>query len=491
MFLKATPKQQTKYLLKERLKSVPINWSDFVALTTIRSGKQMLQFIPYEYQRILVRLMETYNNIVIVKSRQMGTTQAVTSKFLHDTCLNPASSSVAFMRNGDDVGSLSRRIKQMLLGLREYVTPENDHVGYLKLKGFGDFYIKNSSREGTRSLDSVTNLLFDESAFILRIADIYAASSPSSALAGDAITKLIVSTPSAKSGWYWERLNENNGTMDIEEICRRVAVGELYKEIPGLYWWIDEVGSVKLVLHWLAHPIYAEINLTYPGGYLAYRQSKDGTDDETIAREYNLQFINSATSVFTSELVSLGACGNHEEWVDPDADYFLGLDTSTDGADYCVAYVLKLKDGIYSEIALYRKRQQTSEYHLSHISDLILLYRPAKIGIEVTGGVGTLYLERLQKQFKDIEFQAIHTSQDSKNAMISAAVLLLEKEVLKFPSNSPVKSEFLSFQRTGKQLGAANGQYDDTVMALAFAVAAADSYHPLGFNFKKLPRTKY
>lgn len=271
------------------LKPVPQNWDEFVALTTIRSGKKMTPFAPYPYQKILVGLMERFGNIVVVKSRQMGTTQAVTSKFLHDACSNAGSSSVAFMRNGDDVGSLSRRIKQMLQGLEEYVKLENDQVGYLKLKGLGDFYIKNSSREGTRSIDSLSNLLFDEAAFCVNIAQIYAASSPSSALVGDDITKMIVSTPSAKFGWYWDRLSENNATTDIEEMCKYVASGQIYSEIPGLYWWIDEAGICKVILHWLAHPVYAQIHRDHPGGYLAYRQQKDGTDEETIAREYDLK----------------------------------------------------------------------------------------------------------------------------------------------------------------------------------------------------------
>jgi hypothetical protein len=477
--LTPTPRQLEKVQIKDSaiaLKPVPTNWDEFVALTTIRSGKSMIRFDPYEYQKVLVWLMEKFNNICVIKARQMGTTQAVSSKFLHDTCLNTASSSVAFMRNGDDVGSLSRRVKQMLAGLEEYVKPENDQVGYLKLKGLGDFYIKNSSKEGIRSIDSVSNLLFDESAFILNIASIYAASSPSSALVGDAITKVIVSTPSAKSGWYWDRLSENNGNRDIEEICDRVSKGELYKPIPGMYWWVDDAGVCKVVIHFLAHPVYANIHKSHPGGYLAYRQEKDGSDEETIQREYNLKFVNAATSVFVSEIVSPGAVGQHEEYRDPDAQYFMGIDCATTGGDYLVCYVIKRKFGVYSEVALHRKRQQTSEYHLSHISDLIIKYQPNVVGIETTGGVGTVYLERLQEQFKGLDFQGITTNTDSKNAMIARLVLVLEKNRFKYPSNSPIKLELLSFQRVGKKLQASEGNHDDTVMALSFAVAVGESY---------------
>ncbi|MEA5605271.1 hypothetical protein [Nostoc sp. UHCC 0252] len=45
-----------------------------------------------------------------------------------------------------------------------------------------------------------------------------------------------------------------------------------------------------------------------------------------------------------------------------------------------------------------------------------------------------------------------------------------------YPSNSPIKLELLSFQRVGKQLQASEGNYDDCVMALSFAIAVGESY---------------
>ena len=486
--LTPTPKQLGIVKTKENaiaLKPIPRKWDEFVGLTTIRSGKKMLTFTPYPYQRILVGLMERFSNIILVKSRQMGTTQAVASKFLHDTCLNSGSSSVAFMRNGDDVGSLSRRVKQMLQGLEEYVIPENDQVGYLKLKGLGDFYIKNSSREGTRSIDSLSNLLFDEAAFCANINQIYAASSPSSALVGDDITKMIVSTPSAKFGWYWDRLSENNGTIDIEQMCHLVASGDLYNEIPGLYWWIDEAGIVKVVLHWLAHPVYAQIHREHPGGYLAYRQQKDGTDEETIAREYDLKFINAATAVFTSEIVSPGATGQHEDYRDPDAQYFIGLDVASTGNDYLVCYVIKKKNNIYSEVAIHRKRNTSIDLHLFHIFELIVKYQPDVMAVE-TNGLGQAYLERIQRKFKGLKVEGIHTSQDSKIAMIGGLSLVLEQNRFRYPSNSPVQPELLSFQRNGKKLEASHGQHDDCVMALSFAIAVGESHEGWNVDFTKI-----
>ncbi len=465
---KITPnaKQINKYFqTKNNLKSIPTNWEQFIALTTIRSGGEMKKFEAYEYQKILVRLMQQYPNIVVLKSRQMGTTQAVLSKYLHDSCLNAAASNILFMRNGDDASAISRRARQMLLSIPEYAVADNDNVGYLKIKNGGDLYFKNSSSEGSRSLDSATGMLFDEAAFVENIQQIYAASSPSSALSGDKLQKLIVSTPSAKSGFYWDKLNENNGENDIEQLAIEVSEARLYKEIPGIYWFIDSVGCCKLIIHFLAHPIYSQIP-----NYLEYRLQQDGTDEETVQREYNLRFIDSAVSIFLPELIRKNAIGNYEAIRDKDAEYYCGLDTSTTGNDYTVFTVIKYKNGKYSLVNVYRKRQQTSDYHIYQISEVIKIFKPSKIAIEITGGVGVIYQEQLNRLHKNICFEAIRTTGDSKPLMISNLVLAMEKEVFEYPEKCPIVEEMLSFRREGNKLEAAPGKHDDTIMSTAFGM---------------------
>ncbi|BAY67208.1 hypothetical protein NIES22_73710 (plasmid) [Calothrix brevissima NIES-22] len=468
-------KARTKLIGQNLLKKVPDNWEEFVRLCTIRSGGKMVQFVPYEFQRILIRLRQQYPNIVLIKSRQLGVTQSVASDDLKDACTNPASSSVFFMRNGDDVGSLSRRIKQMLQGLKEYVTPANDSVGYIKINNLGDIYIKNSSREGIRSLDSITNQTYDESAFIENIESIYAASNAASALVGDNVKKMIISTPSAKMGWYWGQLSQNNND-DIEEICKQVAEGHLYKDIPGFYYFVDSAGVLKVVLHWRCHPVYRQIDKEYPGGYLTYRMKQDNCDEEIVLREYDLRFIDSSVAVFTSDLVRASAVGEWEDIRDFTAEYFIGIDTATLGSDYCVAIVLKKKSEQYSVVAMHRKRQQTSVYNLFEIGRLIEKYKPDRISVETTGGVGVLYLESLTREFPGYSFEAIKTTGDSKPTMVSGLQLVLEKNCLIYPAKSPIKDELLSFRRLGNKLEASSGQHDDTVMALCFALVVAQNH---------------
>jgi len=466
--IKPTPTQLKKYFnIVSNLENIPDEWEDFARLTTIRSGGEMVKFDPYLYQIIISKLMDLHNNIVCVKSRQLGLTQVTISKFLHRACKNAAYSGIVFLRNSNDASAVSRRTKQLLTGLSEYVQPDSDNVGYLKLKNLGEIYFKNGSREGSRSYDSVIDFLFDEAAFSENIDQIYAASSPSSAMSGDKITKMIVSTPSAKSGWYWDKLNQNNNGIDIEAICKRVACGDLYKEIPGLYWFEDSQGALKLIVHWKVHPIYSKIE-----NYLEYRLKQDGTDSETILREYDLQFIDSAISVFSIELIRANSIGKYEDFKDHECDYYCGLDTSTMGSDYTVFSVIRhdIQEDIYNLVHVYRRRQETSATHIYQISKLINLYQPISVGIETTGGVGNIYLEELSKINPGTKFENIKTTRDTKTTMISTLILGLEKNQFKYPENSLLIDEMLSYRRIGAKFESAGGKHDDIIMSVSFAL---------------------
>ncbi len=485
MIAPLSPKARAKVTRSQQKVSsapVPSRWEDFARLCTIRSGGEMRQFVPYPYQRLLIDLAQKYPNILILKSRQLGITQALTAKFLHDACLSPAASSILFMRNGEDASAISRRTRQMLTSISEYAKATNDNVGYLKIADGGDLYFKNSSRQGSRSLDSITGMLFDESAFIENIEEIYAASSPSSALSQGKIQKFIVSTPSARNGWYWNKLNENNGNIDIEQLAIDVADGKISGEIPGTYHFVDRAKCCKLILHWKAHPVYREIP-----NYLQYRLEQDGTDWETVLREYDLRFVDSAVSIFDANLVALNAIGSYEQDRDNSACYFIGVDPNFGGNDFCTAPVLKWDGQVFNVVDCYRKRKETSDYHLYHIRETIEKWQPERVGVETNGG-GKIYLEQLTKWFPNIEFIDIRTSESSKPVMISRLRLALEREAFIFPANSPLKDELLTFRQQGKRLEAAPGKHDDYVMGSAIALTAANQEpKKKGFHFTSLP----
>lgn len=475
------------------LKPIPTDFSDFVKNCEIRSGSEMKLFSPYKYQEILVKLRRQFNQIIICKSRQLGCTQVLSADDVHQACMNQAFSSCFFQKNQKDVTSLSLRIKQMIHGLKDYgITLDNDTQSYIRIKNKGDIYLRNSSKEGTRSLDSLSRITWDESAFLENIQHIYESSAASSSLVENC-SKVLISTPSAKGGFYWDKLNSDN-LEDIELVCEKVASGELYSDdLPGFYYFIDSRNVLKVIIHWRCHPIYNQINDSYPGGYLQYRQDKDGLSEEIVKREFDLKFIDSSKAYFSSFTVSECIDGeDYEDGLDVNADsYWMGVDPnfSASGEDYFCVAVLKLKDGVYTLVNLYRKRKMSSEYHLYQTSKLIEFYRPKRVIVENNSG-GAIIVEQLQKQHGSI-IVGQRTSSENKHVLIGRILLALEKKVCVFPEKSLLIQELLNFRQIGNKLQASQDQHDDAVMALAHCLSgcplANDEYSPFAsVNFDDL-----
>jgi hypothetical protein len=122
------------------------------------------------------------------------------------------------------------------------------------------------------------------------------------------------------------------------------------EEEPFQYW-VDSGGWGKLAIHWKAHPKYGQ-----NPNFLQEVHEKQKLSWETIRQEYDLNFEESAESLFSADIVRRGADGILESDRQDNASYYLGVDTSALGSDYFVGLVLKELDGLYSVVYLYRKR---------------------------------------------------------------------------------------------------------------------------------------
>ena len=413
----------------------PLNWVDFARNCKIRSGGNVIKFDPYQYQIDLVNLM-LERSVCIVKSRQLGISETITCFMLWRACLNPGYLGLVFSKTQTDSSLLARRMKRMIESLGLKTVTEN--LSDIEIKGKGRILFRNSKPDSARGIESVCDVFLDELAFLETGKEVYDALAPAMQMVGDKARVFAVSTPDGKSGFFYDLLTSNNEEKDIETICEQVSKGD---SNPFQYW-VDSGDWGKVLIHWKAHPKY--------GGnpkFLEEIHEKQKLSWDIIQREYNLSFKDSAIGVFSSDLIRKNAIGSTEENIDKNAEYYCGLDTSTTGADYTVFSILKFKKGKLSLVHLYRKRQQTSEYHLYQIGELISTFKPRKVGVETTGGVGQIYLENLVKQFKNTSIEAIRTTGDSKPVMISNMVLALEKELLNYPPNSPLIDEMLSFRR--------------------------------------------
>ncbi|MFM6007551.1 MAG: hypothetical protein ACKPB7_30550, partial [Sphaerospermopsis kisseleviana] len=102
---------------------------------------------------------------------------------------------------------------------------------------------------------------------------------------------------------------------------------------------------------------------------------------EIINQEYNLSFQESECNYFSVDIIRKNAIGNDEDYQN-NGLYFLGVDSATTGNDYAVCVVLKYeKNGNYSLVSYYRKRNQSSEYHLYQIGEIINKYKPVIVGV--------------------------------------------------------------------------------------------------------------
>ena len=165
--------------------------------------------------------------------------------------------------------------------------------------------------------------------------------------------------------------------------------------------------------------------------------------------------------------------GEYESPVEK-ATYLLGIDCSGIGEDYTAVVVLKKLGNKLSLVKLYRKRKETSDYHIYQIRQIINEYKPQTVAIEVTGGTGQVYLEQLSKAHPKIAFETIKTTRDTKPTMVDRLKLALEKGELSYPAKCPLVDELLSFRREGRKLQAASGKHDDVLMATCFAITVTE-----------------
>jgi len=436
----------------------PSNWVDFARKCKIRSGGNVVSFNPYDYQIDLVKLM-IERSVCIVKSRQLGISETITCFMLWRACLNPGYLGLVFSKTQTDSSLLARRMKRMIESLGLKTVTEN--LSDIEIKGKGRILFRNSKPDSARGIESVVDVFLDELAFLETAKEVYDAVTPSMQMVGDKARIFAVSTPNGKSGFFWDLLNSNNGQLDIELLCNSVSKG-ITKPFQS---WVDSGGWAKVLIHWKEHPIYGS-----NPNFLQNIHEKQKLSWATIEQEYNLNFQESEVNYFSADIIRKCAVGEPEQ-VSADAFYFIGIDTATVGQDYCVAAVLKANNYCYHLVDVYRKRGQSSEYHLFHIGELINKYSPVAIGIEVTGGTGQVYLESLENSFVFKKFHAIRTTGDSKPLMLDRLKLLLEREKFIYPKNSPIVDELLNFKRSENKLEAGAGKHDDVIMACAFCLA--------------------
>jgi len=460
--LNYTIKNINKHLKKtNKTQSVQVSkhWQEFAAKCQIKSGAKITFFSAYDYQIELSKLIDKYQSIFIFKTRQLGITETVSCKLLHKACQNKAYNAAILSIGQSESSNIAKRVRSMTATIPT-IAFASDSLTNLEINNGGRLIFRPSTESSIRSFESISDLFFDEAAFVPKIQQIYSGAIPSQSMVGASARTIVVSTPNGRASWFWEMFDSGNGDIDANQIRLEIISGKK----PPFYYWIDEAGNCKVFIHYRAHPIYGnEFN------FLAKIKKKYNLTDSALQREYNFGLDDSIATVFDHSLIKQATIG---EWEAPQfrSKYIVGVDPATGGSDYFCAQVWDITTAPYRLVAQYRDRRSVS-FGIEQVTKLCDQYRPLICAVE-SNAAGAAIVESLIDKMPWQEICPVHTSATSKRINTDRLVLLHETSDIQYPADSALPDELQHFLQldTGKR-EAASGWHDDTVMAAAIAFA--------------------
>src|SRR4028119_1093715 len=434
--------------IKRNLYNVPEDFKEFATLCRIRSGKKSIPFELYDYQVELAKVLDLHRGMIVFKTRQLGATETIACKFLHKAILNPAYVAGILSMGQEESSNVARRIRKMPAAIKNFQFGTNN-LKDLELKGGGRVVFRPSTDNAIRSLESVSDLLFDESAFVDNAEEIYSSAVPAQEMVGDEARTAIVSTmsQSGKLSWFWKMFASNNGSIDAERVCARVRenLDEPYQ------FWVDDTGWAKVILHWRSHPIYSQIP-----DYLEKTKNEKKLTEDKVQREYNLGIPASGASLFQADLVNLFAIGN---WLPPRVNrvYLAGIDPNFGGTDYFCMLIWDVAEAPYQLVCQYRDNSHSNSYHQEKVLQLLDSYQPAITAIESNSG-GAVILEDLIVARSSLRFEKVNTSAVSKRVNTDRLAIALEGGTVYYPPDWEGIEEMKNFstkerKADGKSVG--------------------------------------
>lgn len=449
-------------LQSESTVQVPGNWQEFARDCQIKSGARIVSFMAYDYQIELSKLIDKYQSIWIFKTRQLGITETVSCKLLHKACQNKAYNAAVLSIGQSESSNIAKRVRSMVSTIPS-VTFASDSLTNLEVNNGGRLIFRPSTESSIRSFESVSDLFFDEAAFVPKIQQIYSGAVPAQSMVGDEARTIVVSTPNGRASWFWEMFDADNGDIDANQVRLEIINGKK----PPFYYWIDDAGNCKVFIHYRAHPIYGN-----DPEFLAKTKKKYNLIDAALQREYNFGLDESIANVFSYELIKQAAIG---QWQEPQFrnKYIIGVDPATGGSDYFCAQVWDITAAPYRLVAQYRDRRSVS-FGIEQVTKLCDQYHPLICAVE-SNAAGAAIVESLINKIPWQEICPIVTSATSKRINTDRLVLLHETSDIQYPQDSMLPEEFQHFLQTdtGKR-EAASGWHDDSVMAAAIAFAVLD-----------------
>jgi hypothetical protein len=440
---------------------IPTDFREFAKLCRIRSGSSIVPFELWDWQEELSQIADNYRGLVAYKTRQLGVTELFACKMLHKACLSNAYSGAVLSMGGKETSKVAKRVRRMPGQIPGFKFAGNA-VTLLEVSGGGSIAFCPSTDNAVRSIESVHDLLFDESAFVGNIAEIYSSAVPAQEMVGDIARTWVISTmsPEGRLAWFWhEMLAASNGNVDLEERIAKAREG-----IAPFQWWVDENGWAKVIIHWKVHPIYSQIP-----NYLEKTKKEKKLTEDKLQREYNLGLPESGGSLFLNEHVVKCAIG---QWKRPTAKrtYLAGIDPNFGGNDYYVCLIWDVTAKPYSLVAQFRENNRSNTYNEEKTVDLLNEYEPAITAVEKNSG-GAIVLEKLIKQCPKLRFEPVATTATSKRINTDRLALAVEFHEVTYPKDWEGILEMKNFSLLTRQATSGN---DDCLSAWAVAWAWLD-----------------
>jgi hypothetical protein len=455
--------------LAQTEQQVKQSWPEFARGTYIRTGKKVQPFEVYDYQRRMIELIEAHRGAVIVKTRQLGATEALASWMLHKAVEDPSFAGAVFSRNAIDTANVARRVS--LMAATAQIELNADNTERVQVKDAGQIFFRPSTTDSGRGLESIHTLLYDEAAFQPGLSKLFSSSSPSQSMLGDDARTVFISTPASMTGMFWQLLSQGNPPdVDVLKVCKQVADGELFSEgMPGFHYFVDSSGWVKIILHHRCHPVHGK-----DPNYLETVRARDKLSEDTLQREFNLSFDTAGGSVFDQAMCDRAMRGR---WLPayPNRRYILACDPALGGSDFFTAGIIDITTPVASLVAWVHEHLKTTDYYIERVLDLVDDYKPQCMVCEQNNG-GQVYMDQLVLKRPNLRMEGVFTTNQSKPVMIGKLNLLLERNQLELPSEAVIRDEFRNFMKheDGK-MRAGEGFTDDIVMMLAIGSTQIDT----------------
>ena len=452
---------------------LPKRWPDFAARTYIASQGKFLRFRPWDYQLDLIRTIRAYQNVYVNKARQTGVSETIISYMLQQAIQRPAWVGIIFSKTGEDASELAARIKGQAASLGSACPPlPKDSARKLVFQGRGSLHFLPPTERAARGIPSASMVLFDEGAFIEKLAGIETGAMPTLSLLGARARAVWVSTPNGRSGRFYEHWSTDHG---------EVQVGDAFvNEIPTLRCSPDGQFA-KVAIHWSQHPIYS-LDPDYPEN----TRRKFQLTQQRYRQEFELDFAATDAEVYPHHLIEAAEAIGGPQLPTRGHSYVIGIDPNGSRDDEWVTTVLDITSNPWQVVASFHDARRSRDYGLQRTARLIDQYNPEMVAIE-NNGVGANVGEALSILRPGVTIEEFATSRPSKIRMTDRILLLLEQGELGLPPDDIYGKQMRTFRQKEDGIReAAAGCHDDAVMSLAAACEAGARTRPMMAEWVKM-----